>query len=528
MLTDILVLCDAFNTSVSKLDTCVWLLQRVMTACPRTTDGRELSRTDHAAALLQDLYSKDGALAERVGERMIAFCAEVLEDCNVNTKNVLTSTAKQQALTASSTACSILSIMRDNAHQVRKLDRVNMNISTALKEFQRIAELQRGCDIFLTVAEIQDPSSCVSILVDLLQPCVNLLQQKSFKLEDGSLREKLKPMLASAKHWCAILCDSPAQVSELWSRAVGTSACYIAKTAHNHASLLLLEMSGVLDERSGHSSIHSVISVALTLCGRAYTEAANMSNSMPLSSKGEGELSATLLAMKSMAQASLLLREHIVSFSQPFMLPSAISLSNLIEFVCEISCQSDLGIGDKLEKYISLLQAGSRKHRQQQNRSTKAGSEYKTRLPTTPVLHPTWYIGDGLLLRPNDTLLISMAACEMILGFESNKSSPYLLMKASDIIHALESRGAHSASLRLISFSESVSLSKSVSSLPFSEPTIKNISAALAERSLGGVEAGITSGTIDSVLSISFLLHMPKEKAFNVRSNDSFIYFCFQ
>ncbi|KAL3793113.1 hypothetical protein HJC23_005615 [Cyclotella cryptica] len=238
-------------------------------------------------------------------------------------------------------------------------------------------------------------------------------------------------------------------------------------------------------------------------------------------SKDRGDLSQSLIAMKNMAQASLLLREHIILLSPPSMLPSSITLSNITEFVCEVSCRADLGIGENIEKCMDLLQVGNRMHQRHLTRSPGLLTEMNRPSPA-PVLHPTWYIGDGLLLPPVETLLLSMTSCKMILDFESHKSPElgyfaYSLMKAPDIIHVLEARGAHSTSLRLISFCESVALSQSISSLPFSHSSVRKICAALAERSLGGMESGLTSGDIDAMLSISFLIgNLPKEKAFNI------------
>eukprot|EP00956_Cyclotella_meneghiniana_P021484 scaffold39239_cov78-Cyclotella_meneghiniana.AAC.2 len=87
-------------------------------------------------------------------------------------------------------------------------------------------------------------------------------------------------------------------------------------------------------------------------------------------------------------------------------------------------------------------------------------------------------------------------------------------MEASDFINVLESRGANSTALGLISIADSIALSRNASR-PFSN-RVESITAALAERTLGGVESGLTSGTID-YLSTAFLTgNLPKEKAFNV------------
>ena len=523
VLADLLVLCDAFDSTVSKVDTCVSFVHQVMVARPRTTFGNSC-RSEHVAAIMNELYLRDVELVECVGERLVVLCTEILEFTrHLILKKIDLDKAKQQAIVASSTACSILSALMKIPH------RESILFSTLLREFQRLSNLQIGCDVFLTLDELREPSSQVSVLVNLLNPCVDLLQQESLKFGDDTLKAKLKLVIASAKHWCAILCDNPSQTLTIWSRSVGTVASHVARTTQNHACLLLLEMSGALDERTGHSPFHSAITVALTLIWRAFIETSNISNSLAVTTKEDDNMRASsLLAMKSIAQASLLLREHIILFAPQSMLPSSITLDNLTELLCNISTRSDLGIGEKLERYMNVLQTGSRKHRNQLQVPVRMSRVNKNRLPATPDFHPSWYIGDGLLL-PLDMLLLSMASFQTILDIDSNECADSInsikgtRVTSLNIINVLQSKGAYSTSLRLMSCSDSVALSRS-SCLPFSNH-LETISSALAERSLGGIESGITSGAIDHLLSVSFLIgNLSNEKAFNVRTLGSFTF----
>ncbi|KAL7542824.1 hypothetical protein ACHAXR_012330 [Thalassiosira sp. AJA248-18] len=543
VLADALMLCDAF-THVSKLDTCVSLLQRTMVAkvpTTRQTNKGESTRAGQCACFMREIFSQERILAERVGERMAGYCAGTLEDCR---KMILTETfvdeAKRQAVVASSTACAILFVMQDQGavNGIRTgSSSVGFDATKLLKEFQKISKLQSGCDIFLTIEELRDPSSRASVVSDLLKPSVNLLLSRTRLLEemedDDSLRNELKPLVATAKQWCAILCDSPTKVSQLWSRAIGTAASHVAEKSNNHASLLLLEVSGLLDEqRNGQqSSFHSIMSVVLALFTRAFSEAHHLSSSMSaLVSQDETDLSTSLIAMRSMAQASLLLREHILLYCPSCILSAALSLSNLTELVCEISTRSDMGVGERLERYIDMLQTASQCRRQSYTPLKKSvGMLADKRIPSSPNLHPTWYIGDGLLLQPLEALFLSMSYCKMILDIESTSSKPNReavanLMQKSEIIHTLESRGAHTTSLRLLLFSTATFMSRSSSSpssssclmFPNAEMILKKNNCVLAERSLGGTESGLTSGNIDVLMSVSFLLHLPKEMAFKI------------
>lgn len=151
--------------------------------------------------------------------------------------------------------------------------------------------------------------------------------------------------------------------------------------------------------------------------------------------------------------------------------------------------------------------------------SSKALLRDKKDLPTAPIIHASWYIGDGLMLRPIETLILSMTTCETMLVLESNRTNdPNHVTRSTietfDFIHMLESRGANSTALRLISIADSIALSRNTSHHVTNR--IESITAALAERTLGGVESGLTSGTIDYLSTVFLTGNLPKEKAFNV------------
>ena len=54
------------------------------------------------------------------------------------------------------------------------------------------------------------------------------------EMEDDSLRDERRPLVASARQLCAILCDTPSQGSQMWSCAVGVAACRVVKILTNH------------------------------------------------------------------------------------------------------------------------------------------------------------------------------------------------------------------------------------------------------------------------------------------------------
>ncbi len=532
VLADAMILCDAF-IHVSKLDACVYLLQQSM-----VSNGEKSSRAGLCASFMRELYLVDECLAESVGDRMAGFCSGVLEDCR---KMILRQTflveSKHQAEVACLTACAILSVMQNNTGRHRVLNIKESTIPQLLKDFQKISMLQSGCNLFLTIDELRTPSCCARVVSDLLQPCVDLLLTRKILLEteDFFLRDELRPLVATAKQWCAILCDSSSQTSHVWSCAIRDAASQVAKISTNHASLLLLEISGLLDELDGYASFHSIISVSLTLFARALSEASHIVRPTSFISQDESDLVASLIAMRNIAQASLLLREHVLRQSPSCMLSSSLSLGNLSELFCDISTRADFGIGERLEKYIDMLKAVSQQiHQQSYNPYTnKSKMLADKRLPTAPNLHPSWYMVDGLLLQPLEALFISMSCCKAMLDIESSADLEVRnqFAEKSRIMQLLEFRGAHATSLRVLMLTTATILSTAglpayqLASSPRVDAALENNAntaisntSVIAVRSLGGNESGLTSGSIDAQMSVAFLLHLPKETAFKVSS----------
>ena len=505
VLGDAMLVCDAFS-HLSRLDVCVDLLERIMLA--PSEDDR--NRVEQCASVIGDILKIEPTLATGASERISELCAVTLKDCrSLIDRGRFVAEAKRQSIVASTTACSVLAAIQGQRSSSPDTTRL-------LEEFRKIAKFQTGCGVFLTMSELRDPGACASVISSLLQPCVDLLlsQRSLVEFEDDGLRANLTPKVGTAKHWCAILCDASAP--QVWARAVGLAASRLANVATNHVSLLLLEASGLLDDNDDSDTFHSAVStVVLTLFGRALAETESLSRSSSFTSDGEGgDSTAALIAMRCMAQASILLREHLLEACPPSLLSDTVTLSNLAELVCDVSTRADMGIGDMLEKYIDLLQRTGQM--QQQSKTALSDSSL--------VLNPTWYVGDGLLLPPLEALSTGMMCCKMVMDSESNDPPPGIYdMSRSDVMHSLGSRGAYSTALRVLvllssnamSRHEDVALAGSI--VTQLNSAIKKTYTNLAERSLGGTESGLTSGFVDGQLAVSLLLHMAKETAFKVR-----------
>ncbi|KAL7554738.1 hypothetical protein ACHAWF_018268 [Thalassiosira exigua] len=527
-LADAMTLCDAFG-HVDRLDACVDLLQRTADAPERGAGGGD-GRAGQCAARVRELCARNVALAERVVERAAGYCAEVLEDCrNMNRRRTFLEEAQERAVRAANAACAMLSAVwkRSSARRQKAAGmRAVGTVEGLLGEFQKVSKLQSGCGIFLTLRELRDPSHRTSVVCDLLEPCVRLLLSPEGATvgpgDDGPLRDALRSLANAARRWCATLCDSPLEADRLWSDAVRSVASRLAQTSANHASLLMLDVSGLLDER-GENCFHAIMSGVQALIERAFSEAKILSGSITIVSRQDKD--SLEVAMRCMAIASFLLREHILPHAPTVSLPASLSLGDLAEIVCEILTRADMGFGERLERYIRTLEATSRGHRRWSSGLIlgRVGACTNNRIPPPPILHPDWYIGDGLNLQPIEALLLSTSYCRMVMEAESGTSHRRdqglgESTSGSDIVHALESRGAHSTSLRVLLLSTTVSLSQGPSASVFlgAGDLLKRNNCVLAERSLGGTASGLTSGVVDALLSASFLMHLPKEMSFKV------------
>lgn len=492
MLKDVLILCDAFK-DIPLVNVCVSLLERVMIS-------RGTGRVGQCARIMAELYSKDASLAEAVGERATSFCEEILEDCKkLILQDSFAVEAKRKAKHIVRVACSILSVMVNEGKLRRKAPNDCAGSLLKLKQFEIISRLQMESNIFLTLSESGDTFSSASVVLELLRPILSLSLANQSSASADYLQKELKPLIRNAKNWCTTLCK-PSNVDKVWSYAVGTIASQIAKTSGSNASALL-QASGCFE--SG-THFQSIVAVALTLYNEAVLQTHQLSKSML---PQNDSVTAVFTAMKNMVQASHLLREHAIISSPANALPTALSVSTLAELFCDVSSRSDLGVGESIEKEIALMYPILQ----------KSASFCQKVLPPSPILHPTWYIGDGLLLQPTDALFSCVSYCQIVSQLEPMGlfSTSDQLVATSEIYSMLETNGAHSSSLRLLAHGNSISISIT-GNLLFDSEIVSNSKAVSAGRSLGGTDAGFTSGNIDSLLSVSFLLHLPKESAFKV------------
>ena len=544
---DAFALCDAF-THLSKADACVLVLRRIaLSAPPERNANEEAFRADQCISLLRYLYAKDPILAEEVGVETCMYLSEVVQDCSpmMGEASSMTKQLKQkEGKAAARAAFGILSVMQENASKLGRVHKTDAskamlsmgtsNWSALLQKFQSIYELQSSFNIYLSLADLEDETIQEEVCRLLLRPAVELLKGNTNRNSSA-----LKESISCARRGIGLLFAGDDQgASMLWCKAVGNQATYLAMNSSDDSdSVAFLVASGLLDELSTDAAFDTIYSVATAHCIRASKEASLQASDDPryaddFSPKNEDEgvsHESVLLAMRCIVRASSVLEDHALRFCPRRLLGPLVSLTGLADTISQVLTRGDGGSGESMESFRAALDQEFSKRRetihcitQSDAFSSGTGSEKgRETLPITPPLHSDWYVGDGLLLPPLESLQLCMVYCKKFMALI--RSTNGSTIEDDRIYDFLNDRGAHTIALRLRASASAIELVSNYDISPFGVENsilgnggISNESKYLVERSLGGSGSGITSGSIDSELALAYLLTLPIKTAFKV------------
>ena len=545
---DALALCDAF-THLSKADACVLILRRMaLSASPESNADEKAFRADQCASLLRYLYTKDPILAEEVGVETCMYLSEAVQDCSPMMGEA-SSTAKQlkqkEGKAAARAAIGILSVMQENASKLGRVHKADasktmLSLGTSswsalLQKFQSIHELQSTFSIYLSLSDLESEKIQEEVCRLLLRPAVELLEGKEANADSSELEESL----SCARRGISLLFAGNYQdASILWCKAVGNQATYLAmNSSDDSASIAFLVASGLLDELSTDAAFDTIYSVATAHCVRASKEASSQATdplhraddflSEPKDEKMSHE--SILLAMRCIIRASSVLEDHALRFCSRRLLGPLVSLTGLADTISQVLTRGDGGSGESMETFrVGLDQEFSKRREtvpcldQSEAFADGEGSRKgREALPITPPLHSDWYVGDGLLLPPLESLQLCMVYCKKFMALI--RSTNGSTIEDDRIYDFLNDRGAHTIALRLRASASAIELVSNHDISPFDvdnsilgDGGISNESKYLVERSLGGSGSGITSGSIDSELALAYLFTLPIKTAFKV------------
>jgi hypothetical protein len=280
-----------------------------------------------------------------------------------------------------------------------------------------------------------------------------------------------------------------------------------------------------LDDYGDPDAVRAILSVALSLCRRASDGTA---------SGLEYDDDETLSKMKDVIRASSLVQDYALLGCPKRTLKALVSLGLLTETASQVVVRADEGVGESLEVFSEKLRQEARARRHHSatvHCRLIEGNCIDTLRVSKPLLHPSWYVGDGLLLSPREALSWSVAFCRDLFSFwhQTGASIDCGMDGAVGLHRFLGDRGAHAVALRISSVFSSIALSTKEFPQAFDGAILgdafvrqqRDTIKSLCERSLGGSGSGITSMTIDSQLAVSFLLSLPIKIAFKVRASNT-------
>ncbi|GAX21774.1 hypothetical protein FisN_31Lh063 [Fistulifera solaris] len=300
--------------------------------------------------------------------------------------------------------------------------------------------------------------------------------------------------LAGVKRACLLLCAEDITIGDvIWLKAVSVVLCGDTNRTSLQVMRLLEEM-GLLS--CSMNAAFGQITLALALCKAAMRDADD--------APGSG--------MEKINIAASLVRDRALLFHVESNLAAVVNLFAILDFVSQILTRADEGIGEQQDHMQRLLQMKA-----WQSRPTEDDRVFCQETPLSslclPLLHPSWYIGDGLLLSPSLALHQALVFSKAIL-FSDDQDN-----RTAELFEVLSESGAHFLSLRALCMWSSVCvpLSCHADHNLSTESVLDGFGSAnfsLTERCLGGGGKGITNAKIDSELAVSFLLALPSKLAF--------------
>jgi hypothetical protein len=496
VLSDILDLCEAFH-HLSVEDGCGRLIQNTI------LKGDQIK----AEGFLLDLYDRNVASAHNVFSRVISFCIDLIEDnssCLGNFSDVnndfRSSIHKEESKIVTLCAYDLTKIAMEHAGMIIS-DRIGggftashyneLKLQSLLHDLEQVKTLQQDHNIFVSLTDLNNPKVMVDISSKLLVSLAGLYMKGEFNAAST--------IATQTRRACSLLSRPPLLTeSDLLFTSATPVACQLALKTNGLEALDFLSDLRILEVSQSDLAARCCLAVALSYC-------------MKLSKKSE---SCLVDKMKGLVMASSLLQDYILSHCPPQILGKAVNLSELCSIVSQVLARADEGVGEKLDVFRKVLLERAAEKRWSfalSNTISKNDIGESLRI-SQPVLHPSWYVGDGLLLPPEEALRKGIDYCKQSMGLQ-------IMDDPSMGIHAfVASRGAHALALRVLSHSTMIQICLPQSECSFEELEDFNqqIGIALVERYLGGAGNGITSSVVDSQLAASFLLSLKLKLAFKI------------
>ena len=495
VIDDALSLCEAFH-QLSSFDAVTTILQNAI-----LHDNCELSLN-----LLKKLIAKNSQLAAKGLVGSVLFSQGILEECSKAQTSGCDFERLEQFRNRATHVCVVCGelifcaiendlIIPQNIQAEIDCYVQNVSLKTLRDAFLRVERLQRENGIYISLRELQETKVA-------LDRTTQFLEEVAACYTSGDL-QSLNKKLTEARRACSLLADgSRADERELWIAASALVTIAFLSDFRDGKILDFMSVIGLLTTENTEVDLsgRAHVAIALSLCVGA-------------AKRMHGQQ--TLATMKMVVEATAIVRDYSLVSTNDNMFASAVSLAGHLDVSTHVFARVDEGAGECIESFRLALQsqAWTRSFSSYANTRSENGAASSIAVPRL-TLHPSWYIGDGLLLPPGDSLSKCLLFCRGLLSV--GNSSDDGSMALSDLVAG---RGAHSLALRVVCMTGAIQAScvkpcEGKSAFQDLRCLFDETTTALAERSLGGTGSGITSSVIDSQQAVVFLLALPVKQAF--------------
>ncbi|KAG7360761.1 hypothetical protein IV203_035860 [Nitzschia inconspicua] len=389
VLSDVLDLCEAFH-HLSVEDGCGLLLQNTILG----------GNQEQASKILEELYRRNKGTAHQVYSRAVTFCIDLVDDYTAQLHDYCGLTQELDGSESDSlrhdlmayTSCALtltkvaLSqsrfMLSGNAGSGFTSTHFNVeHLEDLSRKLERVKTLQSDFRIFLRISDLDRPEKSVEVVTRILSDIVD-------PYEIGE-RDEINKVASLARRVCSLLATDSLNETKLLFSAAINPARELALTSGGLKSLNLFSDLGISETSGCEVASRCCMSLSMTLCMRSTQKKDSLSSDQ-------------LCSMKGVAMAASLLQDYALPKCEVDVLGSATSLSCLIDLISQVLFRADEGCGEQLDFFRKKLLA---------NAATKESSvascssstncvQYLEELANirAPSFHPTWYVGDGLLL----------------------------------------------------------------------------------------------------------------------------------
>lgn len=493
---DALDLCEAF-TDLSKTEASIHILQRAVVS----------GNSERCKSLVNEMFYFDAALAVLACEQAIEYACDTLYDLKAKVLSNIETTCKSAKETSISTCRAALTVAEIlKSKDSRNHGKCPIVVGRRHHDWHglltRVSQLQKHHDIFVSPPCLLSSHSRFANAKQKIEPLLkspNIQDISSISFTDG-------------KRICKLLVGPDQdETSRLYLCVIGEIAVKLV-WQHDHLFVLhFIRYGGLLEDLDNDASCRALVAVVTALCTKV-----SIGKFTTLSSRDDTVES----FMMNVVSASSVIQEYVIVKCPGVMLEEVSTLAILTMTTKQILKRFDGEIGERLKSIECICSSTTR------NLSPIKLTQQNGALPSLPKLHRSWYIGDGLLLPPNDASAACISYCneDLVMISVVTRSTQ---LKRADLSGAfafyqlLSDRGAHSYALSILSRSFTTVISTShdpdVECLWQSIESTQESFRLLTERSLGGSGNGITSVIVDSELAVPYILSIPIKLAFKVK-----------